>query len=278
MSSLTYGADMSATKCKLFYDDQSDDIDFSGPAWDLPLTNLQDPRLSKVARSVDAANANTKFYFEFSAAITTDAIILVATNLDEDAQYRITAYSDPGFMTDIFTTGLQDVWPSTNPISDPDEKGIDVIGLLGESVTARYWQMELLNDTNADGFVELGRMHVGTELNQTYNMRIGSTFARDFNTKITRAVAGTPYFNRHNNIRTWTLGFPPEDYDIGWDEFDRMIELSGADRFIYVLAFPDDMERAQQHSFLATIGKSDPFAFSGVSMINTGFTLVEYVG
>lgn len=268
------------TPCLILYRDQSDDIEFSGGSWDTdaPLTNLQDPRPSLMARSVDVTAASTKFFVEFSSAITLAAMVLVGTNFDVAGTYRITAYSDQAHTLPTFTTGLQPVWTASGAIEDWDLKGLDVVALFGQSVSARYWQIEMINTANVNGYLALSRLHCGTELALTHNMAVGSSFKRDANTTVTRALGGTPYFNKHRNIRTWAIGLPPESVDVAWDEIDRMVESCGIDRFVYVVAFPDDTDRTYKQSFLGTLDQAQDLSFIAGNYVSTGFQIVEYVG
>lgn len=191
------------TPCLIIYRDQSDDIDFSGGGWSTlaPLSNLQDPRPTLTAQSLNTTATNTKFFADFSAAIAVPAVVLVGTNLDRNATYIITAYSDAGHTIPTFTTGSRAAWTASGAIEDWDLKGLDVVALFNQTVTARYWQIELINTANTNAYLEIGRLHFGTQLALTYGMAAGSNFKRDPNTVITRALGGTPYFNKHRNIQ-----------------------------------------------------------------------------
>lgn len=269
-----------ATPCLILYRDESDEIDFTGGTWDAtaPLANLLDPRPSITARSVGVTAAASKFFADFSAAVSVPAVVLVGTNLTTAGQYNITAYSDAAHTTPIFTTGSTPFWTSSHLIEDWDQKGIDVVALFGQTVSARYWKIELIDPANTAGYIEVSRLHFGTQLMLTYGMNVGSTFNRDANTTVTRALGGTPYFNKHKNIRKWAITLAPESVEIAWEQIDRMVESCGIDRFVYIVAFPDDTARVHHQSFLGTLSTTRDMAFIAGNYVNTGIEIVEYVG
>jgi hypothetical protein len=73
----------------------------SGGSWssDLPLTNLQDRRLSKVARSASAALANTKFEVDLGVARSVGLFAIPKHNFDLNARVRIRGSSTAGNFT-----------------------------------------------------------------------------------------------------------------------------------------------------------------------------------
>lgn len=269
------------TPCKILYNDVSEDASFSGPAWNPLLTNMQDPRVTKVARSADATLANTQFFMSFADPVTVPGIIFVGTNITANAKYRYTAYSDAGFSIQTFTTGLQNAFAPGTVLRDPDFKGYPLIGLFGQNVTSSYWLVEIQDTANPANYIELGKLFMGSELNLSANADLNfapnSSFVRDPNTQTQKALNGTPYFSRHKNIRTWNLVYPTLETDVLWDEVDVLNEASGLDRAIFVIPFPDDTMRIWQQSFLGRLAKIDPLTLL-MTTGSTGFTITEYIG
>jgi hypothetical protein len=85
---------------------------FSGGSWaaGLPLTNLQDRRLSKVARSSSAALADTKFDIDLKTARQVRILALVGHNISTAGKVRVRGFSAvPCFDLYDFSTGWTDV-------------------------------------------------------------------------------------------------------------------------------------------------------------------------
>lgn len=279
-----------ATPMKLYYNDQSLASTFAAGfgSWQAatPLTNLQDPRLSRVARSTDATNASSKFRFSFATAITTDALFLVGTNMQASSQWRVITYTNNTFATPVFDSGVQSFWPAgiSSPdlrvIRDPDLKGMPLFAMLGQNVTANAWEVQLLDATNPAGYIQAAKLFLGQPIVTTFNFANGATFSRDANTQVIRSLGGTPYFNRHKNIRSWRLTFTAEDYAVGWEQIDALNEMSGLDRPLFVVPFPDDVDHMNAHSFLCNLSKISDLQMMAYAStrIATAFDLTEYVG
>lgn len=92
-------------------------VTFSGGSWQaaLPLTNLRDPLMSKVARSTDAATASTTFDVDLGAPRDIRIIGIPAHNLSRAARIKATGASD-ALLTDVLATiDWRDVWQVVYP-------------------------------------------------------------------------------------------------------------------------------------------------------------------
>lgn len=267
------------TNAIILIDDQSDDIIWTSPtgAWPVGLSNMQDPRLSKVARSVDCDPDNTRFFMSFPEPITVQDVVFAGTNIDVDAMGRITAYSDALFSEQIYTSGLVPLYLATTAIQDTDSRGLPIIMHLGQEVTSAYYYMEIQNPYNTDGFIQLAKSFFGRRMNLDYNFETAS-FGRDPRTLIDEALAGARYYNRHKSIRSWTLSFTGQTYDTGWDEFDKAFELCGLDRPVFIIPFPDDDERKQRQSFLGNFSTIPELQMLQANLVSTSVAIVESVG
>lgn len=80
----------------LAWQNRIDDGTLSGGSWSsaLPLTNVQNRQVQKVARSADAANASTKFDLDLGAAQSIGVLALVVHNISASGKVRISASND----------------------------------------------------------------------------------------------------------------------------------------------------------------------------------------
>jgi hypothetical protein len=265
--------------CRIIHSDLSSDGTFyetGSPAttWSPALTNLQDPLLSAVARTSQLLSATLGL--RFTTAVTASGAAIAGSNLTKNATYRLTAYTGSPSLQ-VFTTGILPVSTTTKTIIDPDEKGFGFPILFGQDVTATDWVLELSDAANTDAFIELATFLLGTATTSEFGFWDGAEFSRNANTTILTALGGTRFYNKHKNIRRWTLSFPQEAYAKAWDEFDQMTEVNGLDRFVYVVAYPDDAERMHQHSFLGTFEQTSPLRQMATGRVGAGFDIVEQV-
>jgi hypothetical protein len=85
-----------------------DAASLSGGSWEatLPLTNLQDRKLSKVARSTDDANASTKLVADLGDDYYVRAVSLHKTNLSRAGRYRIRGKTNATQLAALTPTNL----------------------------------------------------------------------------------------------------------------------------------------------------------------------------
>lgn len=89
-----------------------------GGDWEsaLPITNLEDERLWKVARSTDGDPSNTRFRVDLTQSSTLQLMMLLGSNLEPEARWRLRLFNiDPttGAISIVYDTGKIDVWSPT---------------------------------------------------------------------------------------------------------------------------------------------------------------------
>jgi len=148
---------------------------FSQGSWEsaYPITNLNDPTPTLIARTVDATTGSTKIRAVYDAAVTVRVVSEINCTLSLSATRRIMAGSTAG-ASDILDR-TDDVWAF-----DPTDYGItwrtrgtwwgnapdssvygvpwNPVRILAEDVTARYWQFEYNDTTNPDTDIQLGNL------------------------------------------------------------------------------------------------------------------------
>ncbi len=147
----------------------------SGGSWRvaLPLTNAIVRDVHTVARSTDATTGSTKIRRTYSAAVALRLFALVGTNLQKDATWTITGYSDVGFSVPVATTGPMAAWPeqwatgvlpsgntnvSTRLLTNAQiaARRWDVLHVAAADITAQYWEIEINDTGNTAGYVDIG--------------------------------------------------------------------------------------------------------------------------
>jgi len=101
----------------LAYGNRADAATLSGGNWQpsLPLTNLQNRRLAKTARSTSLALANTKFDADLGQNRLVRVIALVAHNASLAALYRVRLSAVADFATTAHDTGWLPFWSVVYP-------------------------------------------------------------------------------------------------------------------------------------------------------------------
>jgi hypothetical protein len=279
------------------YQNYADTAVVGGGSYVLPLSNLRDPDIGKVARSTNPLAASTVVRIDLGAARAIGGVALGPTNLSPGAQYRVRAYSDAALTTLISSSGLQTIsgsrmdWADTAHWLSWEDPGFwfgipDLFGqppfppwafaIFATDVTARYWLVEVFDEGNRDGFVQYGRLVIGRAFRPSVNYVPGAEFRID------------PIF-----LRSESIGGRRDDWDIGrrralrvsfpellaeaelFGDILSMQHVLGASKQMFVAPDPDDTGNFQKRSFLATLKSPPPIVQAGMALGSTAFDLEE---
>jgi hypothetical protein len=200
----------------VIFDNQADTSILTLGSWAAayPQSNLKDYRLGKKARTTDAASANTKLRFALASPCYVGAVALLATNLSVDATYQLLLYSDSGFTTQVYDSGVVTLYPAGTipygaiPWGAPNwwtAKPLpaeitrfqrNLAHVLSNAMYAQYGELRIFDTANSAGYIEAGRLMVGQSFIPARNVTRDSV-ALQLTSRTTRVDArdGTPYFD-----------------------------------------------------------------------------------
>ena len=253
------------------YQNRIDESSFAAyGSWEasLPLTNLKNRTLSKVARSTDDANASTKFRFELTKPRIVGVVAVVNHNLSTNATWRFRVYNDSGYSTLAYDSGTLDVWPTMpvgyfeweddgfwsmkTPEEDRELFTATTIHVPSTTVVESYYQIEFFDDSNPDGYVQLGRVFVGKKYQPTINMSLGASVGYESRTLIDEAISGAEYFDRRNSVRVsrFSLGLLDQsDSSLNAD----LMKIQDTDQEVVFVYDADDAIGISRKSFLGRL-------------------------
>lgn len=110
----------------LAWQNRADEGTLSGGSWTtgLPLTNLQNRQVQKVARTTNAATTSTLFDIDLQSNKPISVLALVVHNLSVNAKVRIIGAASTQAMANLFTTYVNDfdnaAWTKTNYTVTPN--------------------------------------------------------------------------------------------------------------------------------------------------------------
>lgn len=241
--------------CLIAYPNRADESALSNGNWTaaLPLANLQNRIISRVARTIDASNASTRFDLALAKPRLIRVFAMVNHNLSGLAQYRIRAYSDAAYTNLVADTGVTDVWPVVYPSGileweadnfwdgrylDEDKVGynLTLIALLPTAAFAQYYRFEFFDASNPAGYVQIGRVFLASEWQPVVNMDMGASLTYESKTVVDEAIGGAEYFDRRTPFRVarFTLSWMSEDegYTRAFD-LQRQIGMDGEVLYMY---------------------------------------------
>lgn len=130
----------------------------------MPVKNLQTDQPTEVWRT--SGLSNTYVVIDMGQAVAVNMVSLRFTNLSSSAQYKIRAATSEASLTASpdEDTGFLDFWSGATP-SAYDRPGID--HFIDGGWTYRYWRIDLSDGSNADGYLEAGRLLMDTMIQPT---------------------------------------------------------------------------------------------------------------
>ena len=271
-------------------------VSFSGGSWEatLPLTNLKDARLAKVARSTDDATASTQFDLDLGAARYVRVFAIPKHNLSLAATYRIRGSNTAGdFSSPEYDTGTLNVYPviypsGSIPFGHPsfvtgkltqaeydDGYVVSICHVTDEPESARYWRFEFTDTSNADGYVELSRLFIAFAYE--FPMGAGASMGWTTTSTSTETDGGAFVHNTRARRRTATFTIPDEDSDEALVHIFDAARKYGTTKQMYFVWDEDDTAQMSRRSFPALLRELTPleWPYSGGETVNMPIQLVE---
>jgi hypothetical protein len=261
----------------------------------LPLANLQNKLIGKIARSSSLSTSSTKFDITYTEPKLVKLIALINHNLSLDATYRIRASNDSGFSTLLLDTDWLDVWESfwpTSILAWEDEnwffgkpKLSDVTGytwnlthILSESVKARYWRIELNDSTNAAGYVQLGRLFMSELFSPIVNMDYGVTINYETTTTVEQnKYSGIEFFNSAPGFRVSRFQLSHLNAAEAIGKLLMMQRVLGLHGEVFFIHDRDDLQFLTQRGFLGRLRNLNPIDHPYYDNYSTAFEIKELI-
>lgn len=272
-------------KLVLLYDNFADDAVFSGGAYlpALPRSMAQDADIARVARTIDPLPASTRLNIDLGISRPVGGIALGPTNASPGAQYRIRSYGAPGWAeADIlYDSGIKTIagvvvdsldleWEDPgfwygvdiNAIDDLPTWLIEIVPVPGAALTnAQWFSIEIIDPSNADGYIEFGRVFVARAYRPGHNYSYGdNAFSVDPRTEMVESHGGLRTYDERGQRRLLRVAFQYlSDTELFQDVF-RIMNRQGVSRQMFVVPDPDDETTLQRRSFLATFKQAPAIA------------------
>lgn len=267
-----------------------------GGAWQptLPISHLFDRNLSRVARTLDAATASTKFDLIFDKARQVDVVGFFAHNFSVTATYRVRAYADASFLVPVFDSGAADVWPAVSTtrslswqdsnwwsgrITEDARAGYSaaLILPLPSTIKTRYWRVEFLDATNAAGYLQIGRAFFGQKWQPIINAEYGFEFGRVDLSEVSRARSGSTSAEEGASLRTIKYKLAMFDEAEAYDYALEFPRKTGTTKEVVFVFDSDNKKRQLATSMLCRNLTSEALVLPGVGQYAMQFNLEELI-
>ena len=281
----------------LGYTNRIDTSTLSGGSWaaTLPLTNLKNRVLGKVARSTDATNASTKFDINLTNANVPIRIVsLVNHNFTTAATYRVRGASDAGFTTVLYDSGVKSVYPSvylpedlewemvnwwSGTPSDEDIQGYttNLVEITTAPTFAQYWRVEIFDSANAAGYVQVGRVMICQAWKPTRDASVGASTGWETTTSMTRALSGAKYFQAKVPARSTKFSLDVMSVNEAMGNAFEIDRRSGIDKEVMYIMDEADTLQALRRRYLGTIRELSPIEYPYSNLLSKTYIIDELI-
>ena len=181
---------------RILWDAESDDatLTASTEAPNLPVEYVQEPRLSMPWRStaiddqwilIDAGSGNT---------IEPDMVAIAGHNLTSGCTLKIQG-------------NATDSWGGTPTIDETITHRDDIIVHVFTGAALRFWRLSIDDDANTDGYLQIGRLMLGTLLQLPY-VEPGENLPRETTSVASESISGQAFGDRGIERRVPGFQFP----------------------------------------------------------------------
>lgn len=263
------------------------DSGVSGGEWlaGLPLSNLQDPLLSKVART--DSNLSVDFDLDIGSRKTLTFVALLNHNMTTNGTWRVRIGNDDTFASTLYDSGTIDIWTQNetlgsspwgafpfNGISNVDDGNFGFI-LLDTAVYARYIRIDLNDSGNSAGYIQAGRLIVDAPFRPAVNPVYGLSLGYVNPSTKRRSRGGQPWVDRLPQYRQMTIPFAAIRETQAYGslyELDRQAGISGD---VFVMLDPDDITNRHRQSFYGTVREPTSISHDAPDSYSKSFVIEE---
>lgn len=254
----------------------------SGGSWSssLPLANLQDRRLGKIARSADATAASTKIIIDLGVARSVGVLAVLIPNLTKSSTPTIQWKGGTSSgASDVYNPGAVQAWPTGVTLedvtkSDGSQQNIWLTTVPPSPQTARYWELDIVDTANSDGYLNVARLCICGAFTPTVNVNDGDRQSYESDTVRSVTPGGAALYDVRASRRAAQFSIenlPTSDIYASVRAMQRRLGLSG--QFLWI-PDPADTTYGYERNFLAVMRELGPLE-SQSTRYNTTFSVVE---
>lgn len=239
----------------LFYQNLVDtaSLSASSSVGTLPVTNLADYRPTIVWR----ATGRTAEYVQADLGSTqfVQSVIAWNHNWTNASTIRLRVSNNSDMSSPTYDSGTVDGWPS---IVGAGEGGAGIGGaggapilsafnqyrfyrvlLIPGSVSGRYVRLDMADPTNSAGYVQMGRLFIGSYLQPTINFQYGWKLGWKDLGLATRTDSGSVRFSKRGKHRVLELSWDYLEQGEALVSFDDIGRIVGMSRDMFAVPMPD---------------------------------------
>jgi hypothetical protein len=262
----------------------------------LPLVNIKNRVFTKKARSTNLDYSSTQFELEFDGSKQTDVISIAAHNFSNSAKIRVRFYADIQKTELLYDTGETNVWPSVysqdelewetfnywegTVLQEDIENFTPLFYHIAKSdalIYPRKILVEIFDSSNPIGYIEFGRVFVGTAFQPKLNMQFGASIGYSINTEVETSQNNTEYFDRKRPRRTASFNLDGLSMQEGHSTILSLIRTQGIDQEVFFTYQNTEDTLQYNRTFVARLQQVDPIRQPYFDRVETSINLLEII-
>lgn len=279
------------------YGNRCDEATLTGGSWmaTLPLANLQNRLIAKVARSNGTTKPATQFDINLGRARKIGVLALIGHNLTELAKVRIHGDDAADFATPLYDSGWVEVWPNgmipqelleweednfwLGTISPEARAGYNspYIYRVEGNLSLRYWRVEIDDTSNSDGYVHIGRLFLSDVWQPTYGPRVGAALGMDDTSVIESSLGGSEYFDTRHRARVYRCDLQAMSSTEAYSRVLDLQNLLGVQGEILIDPDTADTANKPRRAFVGRMRSLSPVVESSPGLFDTSFEIRELI-
>lgn len=276
------------------FPNRGDQATLAGGSFALPLTELQNRIIKRPARTTGTADGNFVVDGVFSEPRAMRVFSLVRHNFSIEATYRVRIYSDVGQSVleydsgilpvfDVVYTEETETWDSGNlwdlTLSAEERDGLtaSLIHVLPTLYTEVSFRVEVFDSSNIDGYLEAGRLFVGSGYQPVYNMAYGVNVGFESRSITDETIGGNEFHDERESPRVVNFSLPHASEDEAFGMGFELQRKQGTTKDVFFIYDPDDKLNLLRRSFLARMRSLSPIEHDFFNNHSQQFQLKEQI-
>lgn len=250
----------------------------TGGAWSpsLPLANLQNQLLKKVARSTNTLATSTKFVVDLGSPRPVRVVALLGHNISRLGEVRVRAYADAGLTALLYDTGVQGAWPGSFSDYEVMVYPHHWIRPITETA-ARWWQVEIADTGNPAGYVELGRCWLGSAFAPATPIVYGASLGYESADEVNEDVGDIDWVVIRTPRRRTVITFPELTAEEKRAALIMQKVLGKHAELLFVMDSDQGAEDMLLQAFPAKVRAASPLSFPRYNAVEMPLELKEIV-
>lgn len=272
-------------------------VAISSGSWQasMPASNMLTSHLWQLARSADLALSSTRAVVDLGIQRGLLALGIVRHNLSVNATIRFVVGDDPTFTTFAYDSGALSVWqsqvePGSLPFGSTPAawSGLNTKEELAsykspafvhipalDYAVGQYVLVEVVDTTNTDGYIEIGRLWLGGGITSSHGPSSGAQLGWEDRSTFSETPEGVRFFVERDRRRRAQFTISNIKLATALEAVLDLQRRAGRSQQVMFVWNDDDTYHRFRRTFLAHLEQLDPLVQPYYDFAHATFNLVE---